>query len=97
MSPPSETALARCRELETYLARSRRVRRVTTYLGLGLAAAAVALWLAGLTLAAALAGLTGGAIAGSGAWITWGHIQEFERELRSLRAPDRSRRVSRRR
>jgi len=97
MSPPSSARLARQRELETYLARSRRVRRTTSYLGLGLAAVAVALWLAGVTLVAAVAGLTGGAIAGCGAWITWGHIQEFERELRSLREPAGSRRVARRR
>lgn len=73
-------------QLERYIARSRRVRRLSLLAGSCLLLLALILHLAAaplfFTLASILAAL---AVAGSGAWITWGHLQEFDKELRTLR------------
>lgn len=72
-------------ELERYLARSRTVQRTSGRLGaLGIVLAIVLLIAgAGVTVFLAVAALTG-IVAGTGLWITHGHIADFEQQLRQL-------------
>jgi hypothetical protein len=76
--------------LEGYIANSKSTRRI-------------ALWFAGIGGALAILAKAAGAgtgvflaiamisalVGGVGAWITFGHIEEFEKELRSLRRASR--------
>ena len=74
----------RRRELETFIADSREVRRKVVWagaIGLGFA---LALRIAGLATASLALALVALVIAGAGAWITTAHIQDFEKELRPL-------------
>lgn len=86
----------RATQLERYMARSRRVRRLAVLAGLAcLVVAAILSFTPAprlVPLALALAGLS---VAGAGAWITWGHLQEFDKELRSLRRAAGPRRTAR--
>lgn len=80
----------RRQELEGYAAQSRRVRRVTLGLGAaGALAGGVALATGAPTMIGLVVLLVGGAVAGAGAWITWGHLQDFDRELRDLARRER--------
>ncbi len=74
--------------LSGYLARSRRVRRIFGRLGQGGIAITVALGFGGAGGGAVVAalGLTA-IVAGSGVWITHGHIADFERQLAALAPP----------
>jgi hypothetical protein len=77
---------SRSEQLQRYIARSRRTRMRAILVGAAGLFVAVILGLAGLAGPASLAlALVSVTIAGAGAWITWGHLQEFEKELRSLR------------
>lgn len=81
----------RRQELEGYTAQSRRVRRVTLGLGAtGALAGGIVLVTGAPTMIGLVILLVGGAVAGAGAWITWGHLQEFDRELRALARRERS-------
>jgi hypothetical protein len=76
---------ARRQQLEGYIANSRRVRRRAIRLGIALLALALVLRLAGAGPAAFFTvALVAAVIGGAGAWITWGHVQDFEKELRRL-------------
>lgn len=78
---------ARIEELRRYQANSRRIQRWSLRgLGLGVGAGALAGAVFGLGIGlpiAALAVIVGGA----GAWITRGHIEEFEQQLRARSRP----------
>jgi hypothetical protein len=78
-------AETRRRELETFIADSRAVRRKVVWAGAVGLAFALALRIAGLGTASLAIALVAVVIAGAGAWITTAHIQDFEKELRGLR------------
>lgn len=76
----------RRRDLQRHIDKSRAVRRLAVRIAVAVAAVAVVVLVAGAGLAvflavAALAGIIGG----SGVWITYGHIADFQRQLRDLR------------
>lgn len=77
-------------QLEAYIARSERSKRITVSLGAAFAASALVLHLAGDSGLAAGALMLGLFIAMTGLWISGGHIHDFERQLRAL---DRQRRA----
>ena len=78
-------------QLEGFIARSERAKRVTALLGAGFAAAAIVLHLAGAGGLAAGSLMLGLFIAGTGLWISGGHIRDFQAELRAIQARRRER------
>jgi hypothetical protein len=79
--------------LEAYIARSERTRRITFLLGAASAATAGIFQLAGESGMAGGALMLGLFIAATGMWISGGHIQDFQRQLRALDARPRARRA----
>jgi hypothetical protein len=75
---------SRRRDLETFIANSRDVRRKVVWAGASGLVLALALRIAGLGTASLAVALVAAVIAGAGAWITTAHIQDFEKELRGL-------------
>lgn len=73
-------------QLAAFIAKSERAKRVTALMGAGLAAVAIALHLAGDGGLAAGALMLGLFIAGTGTWISGGHIRDFQAELRAIQA-----------
>jgi hypothetical protein len=71
-------AAQRRRELERHIASSRSVQRGSIWVG------AIGVLL-GLAVGSLVVALIAASIAIAGAWITWGHIDDFRKELRGLR------------
>ena len=88
MIPPMDPSREERRraQLETFIGKSARTRRVTLLIGAAFAAAGVVLHLAGAGGLAGGALLLGLFIAGTGIWISGGHIRDFEAELRAIEA-----------
>ena len=85
----------RRRDLETYIANSRDVRRKVIWAGAIGVAVAVVLSVGGAGVTAVFAvALIALVIAGAGAWITTAHIQDFEKELGPRRHRRRDPRVT---
>ena len=78
-------------QLEAFIAKSERAKRVTAIMGGALAAAAIVLYLTGAGGLAAGSLMLGIFIAGTGTWISGGHIRDFQAELRTLDARRRER------
>ena len=78
-------------QLETFIARSGRAKRITLMIGAACAASAAVLRIAGHGGLAVGAFMLGLFIAGTGMWISGGHIRDFEGELRTLDARRRAR------
>jgi hypothetical protein len=71
-------------QLEGFIARSERARRVTAVMGAAFAAVAIVLHVVGAGGLAAGALMLGLFVAGTGMWISGGHIRDFQAELRGL-------------
>lgn len=82
MPPPRQAELTR------HLEKSRAVQRRVVRAGLAGGGVAVVLWLAGQGLLALAVAALAATVAGTGAWITHGHIADFERQL-GRRSPGR--------
>jgi|SRR6185503_18529681 len=80
-------------QLEAYIARSERTRRITFLLGAAAAATAGIFHLAGASGLAGGALMLGLLVAATGMWISGGHIQDFQRQLRALAPRPRARRA----
>ncbi|HEY8143384.1 MAG TPA: hypothetical protein VIG06_11965 [Kofleriaceae bacterium] len=78
-------------QLEAFIAKSERARRVTRLMGVAFAAVAIVLHFAGAGGLAAGALMLGLFVAGTGMWISGGHIRDFQAELRALQARRRER------
>ena len=78
-------------QLEAFIAKSERAKRVTLLMGVAFAATAIVLRFAGSGGLAAGALMLGIFIAGTGMWISGGHIRDFQAELRALQARGRAR------
>lgn len=78
-------------QLEAFIAKSQRAKRVTAIMGGALAAVAIVLYLIGAGGLAAGSLMLGIFIAGTGTWISGGHIRDFQSELRTLDARRRER------
>lgn len=88
-----DTTRHRRDELHRHLANSRKVRQLVVRIGAAIGAVGLGLWLggAGTTIGLGVAAL-GAIVGGSGAWVTHGHIAEFQHQLRDLE-PRRARRA----
>lgn len=73
-------------QLEAFIAKSERAKRVTALMGAGFAAVAIVLHFVGAGGLAAGALMLGLFIAGTGLWISGGHIRDFRAELHALQA-----------
>ena len=78
-------------QLEAFIAKSERAKRVTAIMGGALAAVAIVLYLTGAGGLAAGSLMLGIFIAGTGTWISGGHIRDFQAELRAIDARGRAR------
>jgi hypothetical protein len=77
-------------QLEAYIANSKSTRRVALWFAAIGAALAVLAKAAGASTGVFLAiAMVAALVGGVGSWITFGHIEEFEKELRSLRRSSR--------